>query len=366
MDQLQHEAPPPAAGEKREGRKRHKANAESLSKMLAQAVHTEDRVLMISVLKMSNNKIVNGTVRKLPSNLVVPLLKQVGAVILNNYCCVHCEGSWRFFFVRFFPFAAGELPVYQTGPWVGAERVAEGCFHVPYCLPHHCKFEQPVEAPLTKCSFLFLPRFLLVHSLPFPFSLPPLPYPSLSPHPSLSSLSLPLSPISPLSLPIPPYPSLSSLSLPLFPIPPSPLSLPLPYPPSLLSLPLSPIPPSLPYPSLSPIPPSLPYPSLSPLSLPLFPIPPSLPYPSLSPLSLPLSPIPPSLPYPSLSPLSLPLSPIPPSLPYPSLSPLSLPLSPIPPSLPYPSLSPLSLPLSPIPPSNLFLSLTLPPYRSLR
>ena len=341
MDQLQHEAPPPAAGEKREGRKRHKANAESLSKMLAQAVHTEDRVLMISVLKMSNNKIVNGTVRKLPSNLVVPLLKQVGAVILNNYCCVHCEGSWRFFFVRFFSFAAGELPVYQTGPWVGAERVAEGCFHVPYCLPHHCKFEQPVEAPLTKCSFLFLPRFLLVHSLPFPFSLPPLPYPSLSPHPSLSSLSLPLSPISPLSLPIPPslpYPSLSSLSLPL------------PYPPSLLSLPLSPIPPSLPYPSLSPIPPSLPYPSLSPLSLPLSPIPPSLPYPSLSPLSLPLSPIPPSLP------LSLPISPsIPPSLPYPSLypslSPLSLPLSPIPPSFPYPFLSPLSLPLSPIPPS---------------
>ena len=89
MDQLQHEAPPPAAGEKREGRKRHKANAESLSKMLAQAVHTEDRALMISVLKMSNNKIVNGTVRKLPSNLVVPLLKQVGAVILNNYYCVH-------------------------------------------------------------------------------------------------------------------------------------------------------------------------------------------------------------------------------------------------------------------------------------
>lgn len=81
MDQLQQEAPP--SGGKGVGRKRHKANAESLSKMLAQAVHTEDRELMVSVLKMSNNKIVNGTVRKLPSNLVVPLLKQVSGVGLG-------------------------------------------------------------------------------------------------------------------------------------------------------------------------------------------------------------------------------------------------------------------------------------------
>ena len=74
MDQLQQAPPTPKKG----GRKRNKANAESLSKMLAQAVHTEDWALMGAVLRVSNNKIVNSTVRKLPSSLVVPLLKQVG------------------------------------------------------------------------------------------------------------------------------------------------------------------------------------------------------------------------------------------------------------------------------------------------
>jgi U3 small nucleolar RNA-associated protein 5 len=51
--------------------------AESQSQMLVQALHSQDKQLLESVLRTNKERVVEHTVRRLPSTLVVPLIKEV-------------------------------------------------------------------------------------------------------------------------------------------------------------------------------------------------------------------------------------------------------------------------------------------------
>ena len=54
-------------------------SADSLSRMLAQAVHSDDRKLMEEVLRVSKEKVVVASVRRLPVTCVLPFLKHVSS-----------------------------------------------------------------------------------------------------------------------------------------------------------------------------------------------------------------------------------------------------------------------------------------------
>jgi len=49
--------------------------------MLAQAVHSEDQKLMEEVLRVSKEKVVMATVRRLPVTCVIPFLKHVSLLL---------------------------------------------------------------------------------------------------------------------------------------------------------------------------------------------------------------------------------------------------------------------------------------------
>lgn len=53
------------------------ATADSLSRLLAQAVQSGDKTLLEEPLKVRKEVIIRQTIRRLPVGLVVPLLKQV-------------------------------------------------------------------------------------------------------------------------------------------------------------------------------------------------------------------------------------------------------------------------------------------------
>ena len=56
-------------------------STDSLSRMLAQAVHSEDQKLMEEVLRVSKEKVVMATVRRLPVTCVIPFLKHVSLLL---------------------------------------------------------------------------------------------------------------------------------------------------------------------------------------------------------------------------------------------------------------------------------------------
>ena len=112
--------------------------AESLSRLLGQAVQSGDRSLLEEALRVRRENIIRQTLRRLPLSLILPLLRQVSCLYLPPPL------------TPFPPLPAGEIAGDLSLSRSGAESVGPPSADSALCLPHH-------TASANGSPFLFLP-----------------------------------------------------------------------------------------------------------------------------------------------------------------------------------------------------------------
>ena len=118
------------------------ATAESLGRLLGQAVQSGDRSLLEEALRVRRENIIRQTLRRLPLSLILPLLKQVCGLptsLLDPSCLHPAAGQ-----------TAGDFSLKRSG----AESVGPPPADSALCLPYY-------PASANGHPLLILPGFIL-------------------------------------------------------------------------------------------------------------------------------------------------------------------------------------------------------------